>query len=149
MAIGSEIALPKARLRLHVGSQRQQRKRVPVVRVRQVEHLRETSAGAILFMPAAVGKLRIEQVLNCLFETRAPHIAAREKPQNGPRRLRGGASGLGGCTRIRDEAILVVTCAAFTPAAIAVLISTDEFKCLLNAGLAIAHSSRLQTAQRQ
>src|SRR5271170_3299665 len=98
IAVRSEIAIAEGRLSLHVGSQRQQRKRVPVIGVGEIEHLREASAGAVLFIPDAVLALSIEQILDSLWQTRAAGIADGENPQNSPSRLGECAYGFAGCT---------------------------------------------------
>src|SRR3974390_526156 len=80
----------------------------------QVEDARETGAGREVLVPASVVALAIEQVFDAVLHAETRRVAAGDQAQNGP-------SGLGGRAGSGGEDALVVTLAAFAPAAVGVL----------------------------
>src|SRR5579871_178700 len=93
---------------------------MPVVVILQVKDARESGAGRKRFVPAAVGALRLNQVLDALLQAVAGGVAAGEQSQDRPRRLRWRARG-------RDIRVAIVALAAFSPPAVGVLNRPQPF----------------------
>src|SRR6266571_5023944 len=108
----------------------------------QVEDFGEAGSGGQLFVPGAVGALRTEQVFDTLVYALAGGVAASQQAQHGPGGLRG--SGFG-----RRENAVVITGAAFAPAAIGVLNRSKPFAGAQDMDFAIILAGRAQPAQRE
>src|ERR1051325_4998646 len=96
------------------GCQSDDRERQLIKVIVEVEDLREARASRQLFIPASIGKLRPEQILDAMIQAGAARVPACDETHDGPCRL-------GGCAFRRRVDAIVVTCAAFTPAAIGIL----------------------------
>src|SRR5262245_31156853 len=100
---------------LAVRGERAQGPTGPVRVVLEVKHVREASAGNFVLAPGAVVILRAEQVVDAALEALVVRIIESAETHDGPGGLAGGA------WAFAFENGIVVSVAAFAPAAIFVL----------------------------
>src|SRR4051812_8010340 len=103
------------RKQVAVGGESKQRPTVPIHVVFQIKDFREASAGDLVLGPTAVAILRAGEILEATNYARTAGVAKGAEAHYSPSGLRSGAWSLA------FEHWIVVSVAAFTPAAIGVL----------------------------
>src|SRR5205809_8085086 len=106
--------------------------------IRKIKNFRETGASGQLFIPRAVGALRLEQTLDPLMQAAAGGIASSHQTKNGPR-------GLGRSAGRRRECAVVIAGTALAPSSISVLNRPQPLTRAQNVRLAVALTRRAQT----